>query len=438
MMAVQILSKRYFFLHSPFDTENLILSPGSTTKFSVGSRKNSIYSWTPPNTPSFRDKYYLSVFQQGKKQADIGDEAQDPCILSYLAVCDFDMRPWSTSHSLTETTEGSSFSSEDQKGAESRNVTPPSNQRMLPLTILQEACAERVQRDVLRCQPLSRRTLDILQETPHADPAPVVPAHSLAQETAEGKSIPWVWNGSPVQHAKTFSAGQRGLKGDTDAKPGKSTKLTEKTLQEVLHLLKLQHPGLTQLEELEFQVFCIRSKLKPRKCHPNHSSVESLMVETVLESFDFLNADCSADEMSSFGSLRNRSVSTSTYNDGTLPSLGYDTKTEKKELTTGSDDLDILLEVHLTFCKSLLQKLITPNVAPIIQESLLEEVSQQKRILEIICTLAASVPRNLTSVEETIFMIPPPYSEKHSDPVDPKGYLTIDSAYSLQYFYLVI
>lgn len=32
------------------------------------------------------------------------------------------------------------------------------------------------------------------------------------------------------------------------------------------------------------------------------------MVETVLESFDFLNADCSADELSLFGSVRTGSV----------------------------------------------------------------------------------------------------------------------------------
>lgn len=32
------------------------------------------------------------------------------------------------------------------------------------------------------------------------------------------------------------------------------------------------------------------------------------MVETVLESFDFLNADCSADELSLFGSIRTGSV----------------------------------------------------------------------------------------------------------------------------------
>ncbi|CAI5778274.1 RIPOR family member 3 isoform X1 [Podarcis lilfordi] len=391
-------------LWNPFDTESLVLSPGSASKFSVGSRKNSIYSWTPPNTPSFREKYYLSVLQQGKKQADIRDEARDPCILNYLADCDFDMSLRSTSHSLTETTEGSSFSSEDPKGAESRNVTPPSNQRALPmpLTILQDACVAGEQQDLLLCQTPSRRTLDILQETTHADPALATPTHPLDQEKVGSKSTVWDRSNHLVQQRKVLSAGRRGLRANSDVRAGRRTKLIEKTLQEVLLLLKSQHPSPIQLEELEYQLFCIRGKLKPKKYQLKHSSVESLMVETVLESFDFLNADGSADELSSLGSVRTRSTSTSSYNKATLPSLGYDTKREKKELTTGSDDLDTLLEAHLHFCRALLQKLVLPNLAPIVQQSLLEEVSQQKHVLEIISALAAPVPRNLTSVEEII------------------------------------
>ncbi|XP_060086781.1 RIPOR family member 3 [Heteronotia binoei] len=390
-------------LWNPFDTENLILSPGSTSKFSVGSRKNSIYSWTPPNTPSFREKYYLSVLQQGKKQVDIGDETQDPCILSYLADCDFNMHLRNTSHSFTETPEGSSFSSEDQKSSESRNVTPPSNQRTLSLTILRDTCVEREQRDGLRCQPFSRRTLDILQETPHADSALTIPPCPLDQEKGESQSFTFKWGHPSAQKGQALFAGQRGLKDSIDTSPdGGSIRSIEKTVQALLHLLKSRHPGPTELDELEYQVFCIQDKLKPKKYYPKHSSVESLMVETVLESFDFLNADCSADELSSLGSIRTRSVSTSTYNDGTFHSLGYDAKAGNEELTTGSDDLDALLNVHLQFCKALLQKLIAPNLAPIVQKSLLEEVSRQKCVLEIVSALAAPVPRNLTSVEEII------------------------------------
>ncbi|KAH0619155.1 hypothetical protein JD844_018880 [Phrynosoma platyrhinos] len=308
-------------LWNPFDTESVILSPGSTAKFSMGSRKNSIYSWTPPNTPSFREKYYLP----GRKQADIRDEAQDSCILSYLADCDFNMHLRSVSHSFTETTEGSSFSSEDQKGTESRNVTPPLNQRTLPLTMLQDGRAEREQWNLSLGRPLGHRTLDILQETPLVDTTVTISSCLLDQEKGDSKSIIRDWSLPSAQQSKVFSLGQRSLKDNGDAEPGRNTRSIEKILQE------------------------------PKKYNPKHSSVESLMVETVLESFDFLNADCSADELSSFGSVRACSISTSTYNDTTLSSLYYDTKPEKKELTTGTDDLDTLLEVHLQFCRVLLQ-----------------------------------------------------------------------------------
>lgn len=209
-----------------------------------------------------------SVLQQGKKQADIRDEARDPCILSYLADCDFDMSLRSTSHSLTETTEGSSFSSEDPKGTESRNVTPPSNQRALPmpLTILQDACVAGEQQDLLLCQTPSRRTLDILQETTHADPTLATLTRPLDQEKVRSKSTVRDRSHHLVQQRKVLSAGRRGSRGNSDVRGGRRTKSIEKTLQEVLLLLKSQHPSPIQLEELEYQLFCIRGKLKVKNC----------------------------------------------------------------------------------------------------------------------------------------------------------------------------
>lgn len=62
-----------------------------------------------------------------------------------------------------------------------------------------------------------------------------------------------------------------------------------------------------QLQNVQITVFLplFHQQLKTL---PKHSSMESLMVETVLESFDFLNTDCSADELSLFGSIRTGSV----------------------------------------------------------------------------------------------------------------------------------
>ncbi|XP_009966648.3 RIPOR family member 3 isoform X2 [Tyto alba] len=358
-------------LWNPFDTENLFLSPGTTAKFSVGSRKSSLYNWTPPNTPSFREKYYLSVLQQRQNQGDVSDEAQPPSILSYLAACDFDVRGRSKPHNPAETSEADSFSSEDQKGTESRNTTPALDHRTLPLVIIQETCAEERQR------PLpNHTTLDILKKTPCVDGFPNNPPSLLHCHKGSRDSFNQTRN---CHLTEQEDISQRSLNAANDLKLDGCTKSVDKTLQEVLNLLKLHDVGQAQLGKLEYQVSSLRDKLKLKMLHYKHSSMESLMVETVLESFDFLNADCSADELSLFGSIRTASIST--YNDNTLQSVSCDMRTETRDVTTGDDNLDTLLITHLKLCKGLLQKLRSPNVAQVVQENILEEVSEQTRVL---------------------------------------------------------
>lgn len=46
---------------------------------------------------------------------------------------------------------------------------------------------------------------------------------------------------------------------------------------------------------------------------------------------------------------------TSTYNDKVLQSLSCDTRPEARDVTTGDDNLDMLLITHLRLCKGLLQ-----------------------------------------------------------------------------------
>ncbi|XP_057257702.1 RIPOR family member 3 isoform X2 [Pezoporus wallicus] len=356
-------------LWNPFDTENLFLSPGTTAKFSVSSRKSSLYNWTPPNTPSFREKYYLSVLQQRQSQAD-GSDAQPPSILSYLAACDFDVHRRSKPCTPAETSEADSFSSEDQKGMESRTATPALDHRTLPLVMIQETCAEE------RQHPLpDHTTLDILKKTPCVDGFPSNPP-SFRSHHKGGDSFHQTRTHRLTEH-EDFS--QKSLTTANDLKLDGHTKSIDKTLQEVLNLLKSHDVVQAQLEKLEYQVSSLRDKLKLKPLHHKHSSMESLMVETVLESFDFLNADCSADELSLFGSVRTASIST--YNDNTLQSLSCDMRTETRDVTTGDDNLDTLLVTHLKLCKGLLQKLSSPTVAQVVQKSILEEVSEQTRVL---------------------------------------------------------
>uniref|UniRef100_H0ZEB9 RIPOR family member 3 n=1 Tax=Taeniopygia guttata TaxID=59729 RepID=H0ZEB9_TAEGU len=350
-------------LWNPFDTESLFLSPGSTAKFSVGSRKSSLYNWTPPNTPSFRERYYLSVLKQRQSPGDGGEEGQPPSILSYLAACDFHVPGRNKPHNPAETSEGDSFSSEDQRGAESRSTTPALDHRMLPLVIIQETGAEEPQ------HPLpDHSTLDILKKTPCGDGFPRSPSSFPARH--KGRR-------GPGRRAEQENISQESWS-STELRADGCARAMDRTLQELLHLLSPRHEGQAQLQKLEGQVSCLRDKLKLKTLH-KHSSMESLMVETVLESFDFLNADCSADELSLFGSVRTGSVST--YNDNVLQSLSCDTRPEARDVTTGDDNLDVLLLTHLRLCKGLLQKLRTPNIAQVVQESILEEVSEQTRVL---------------------------------------------------------
>ncbi|XP_006018216.1 RIPOR family member 3 isoform X1 [Alligator sinensis] len=378
---------------NPFDTENLFLSFGTTAKFSLSSRKSSLYNWTPPNTPSFREKYYLSVLQQRQNQGDGNDEGQTRSILSYLTDCDFDTHQRSKSHSLTLTNEADSFNSEDTKGTETGTSTPASDHKTLSMAVVQDTCAEGGQH-----QLPNHTTLDILKKTPCLTGVADLPASPLDYGEEGQDSISQGWS-HQLGKPENLLAVQRSLNAENDTKPDGS-KLIEKPIQEVLNLLKLQNPGQIQLKQLENQVLCIKDKLKLKTSHKKHSSMESLTVETVLESFDFLNADCSADELSLFGSIRTASIST--YNDNTLQSLGYDMQTELKELTTGNDNLDMLLIVHLQLCKALLQKLVSPNIAPVVQQSVLEEVSWQRQVLESVLELSVLEADRFPSAEQII------------------------------------
>uniref|UniRef100_A0A8B9G0V8 RIPOR family member 3 n=1 Tax=Amazona collaria TaxID=241587 RepID=A0A8B9G0V8_9PSIT len=286
-------------LWNPFDTENLFLSPGTTAKFSVSSRKSSLYNWTPPNTPSFREKYYLSVLQQRQSQGDGNNEAQPPSILSYLAACDFDVHGRSKPCTPAETSEADSFSSEDQKGTESRTVTPALDHRTLPLVMIQETCAEERQHSLP-----DHTTLDILKKTPCVDGFPSNLPSFLSRRKG-GDSFHQTRNHCLTEQ-EDFS--QKSLNTANDLKLDGHTKSIDKTLQEVLNLLKSHNVVQAQLEKLEYQVSSLRDKLKLKLLHHKHASMESLMVERVLESFDFLNADCSADELSLFGSVRTASI----------------------------------------------------------------------------------------------------------------------------------
>nr|XP_051688581.1 RIPOR family member 3 isoform X5 [Oryctolagus cuniculus] len=346
---------------SPLDSESLLVSPSLPAKASVGSRKGSLYTWTPPSTPSFRERYCLSVLQPS-----LSARPRPPSILSFPS--DSDLRgpgSWGRSQELPEM---DSFSSEDPRDTETSTSASTSDVGFLPLAIGTPASVQ--------------------EEGP---PPPGLHLEQLDWRNLGGDSpdLPW---GSP-DHPGTAPCRQEGRAegeaGVGDEGPGLA--LAE-PLQEVLALLSAVGPAQPQLRELERQVLGFQDRLKPRGGRrEEHASDESL-TKYILDSFAFLNSHFASEQLSLAAGSRGPRDRTSP---PPSPPLS-------QELTAGAPELDELLAVHLRVCRAVLQKLAAPHVPRLVQERLLEEAAQQKRVLETLSVLDFEKAGRAASIEEII------------------------------------
>ncbi|XP_038428518.1 RIPOR family member 3 isoform X3 [Canis lupus baileyi] len=369
-------------LWNPFDTESFLMSPSPTGKFSMGSRKGSLYNWTPPSTPSFRERYYLSVLQQPAPQALLLGGPRATSILSYLS--DRDLRGPGLRSQSQELPEMDSFSSEDPRDAETSTSASTSDVGFLPLAIgPNTSIEEEAQEDP--------RPLGLLPEMAHQAGGPFVEQPGWRNLGIEGPSPP---RGSPFHNHTDPGSQTDHDEGETeDGVDGPGVAL-ERPLQEVLDLLRSVDPTQPQLRELEFQVLGFRDRLKPRGARQEHASAESLM-ECILESFAFLNADLAPQELSLFGGCQG-------LRKDRTPPPPPSRKVSSRELTAGTPELDRLLMAHLQVCKALLQKLASPNLSRMVQECLLEEAAQQKQVLEMLSVLDFEKANKATSIEEIV------------------------------------
>ncbi|XP_063104239.1 RIPOR family member 3 isoform X3 [Cavia porcellus] len=369
-------------LWNPFDSESPLVSPSPTGKLSVGSRKGSLYNWTPPSTPSFRERYYLSILQQPAQQPLLLGGPRATSILSYLS--DNDLQGPRLRSRSQELLEMDSFSSEDPRDTETSTSVSTLDVGFLPLAIGPAASTgKEVQED--------RPPLGLLPAMAPLADGSFVERPGWRNLGTESPSPPW---GSPF-HSCTVLSRPRG-QGDGETRDGAdaSAAAPEQPLQEVLELLRSAGPTHPQLRELEYQVLGFRDRMKPRGAgaRQEHASSESLM-ECILESFAFLNADLAADQLSLFGGSQGPRTDRMT---PPPPSL----KEPPSELTAGAPELDVLLTVHLQVCKALLQKLASPNLSRMVEDSLVEEAVQQKQVLELLSDLDFEKASRATSIEE--------------------------------------
>ncbi|KAM4692368.1 RIPOR family member 3 [Rhinophrynus dorsalis] len=379
---------------NPFDNNKLLSTPGTTAKLSTNSRKSSLYHWTPPNTPSFKEKFYLQN-DLDSTFSSLDKDIQTPYILSYLAnsTLAVDRRKLEQNH---EATSMDNLRNLDGKRDVTPHVTAPSSCReVLPYSSSPELFRKESQLEKI-VQPLNHETLDILKETPSHYGALQPTRMEFDQDT----------NTCSIGDSLTTLSLEEEMT-ETRKKlihcNGNWMKISlQHQLEEILDLLKMENVARTKLKVMEKPILNFIDQLKVTYSSGQHPFMDSLMVETALESFDFLNTDFHADETSLFGSVRTHSKSSGAIRDGTLRSIECNIKPALCESSTGNEELDALLSIHLHVCKALLKRLSSPNTARIIQTHVVEELLWQKEVLEYLTIIYIQKAEDDLSVEDVI------------------------------------
>ncbi|KAG5836432.1 hypothetical protein ANANG_G00254660 [Anguilla anguilla] len=350
---------------NPFDSAEMRPVTSASSKLSVHSRKGSLYSWTPPNTPSFTEKYFISMAKQFQDPDSsfplIRKESLGVSLLSYMS---------DSTQAFTQ-----SLCGEEEE----------------------DTCVEEAQRsrdDPEQDSP--RETGDHWPPDPNAGPPTPGESQPSSPFPPQRYSTPDILkqNGLAPSGDTAMGAEPVGPAPRSGGLRRASARRIATLLRELQGALHGKDQPQRELQRLEKTIINFHNVLKNDLYLHKTTSTETLAVEEVLESFDFLSTDFNADEISCLGSIRLRDTGIGSFQENTLRSLGLlpqDTSSPEESdvapLTTGNSSLDQALEVHLETCKILLQQMEATGSA-LAQKELLEELSLQLETLERISKLS--------------------------------------------------
>ncbi|XP_041112871.1 RIPOR family member 3-like isoform X1 [Polyodon spathula] len=362
-------------LWDPFHTREVNSPSSPSGRLPAPSRKGSLYSWTPPSTPSFRERYFTQYQDPNSSFTLLPRDSRAVSVLNYLA--ELPLSPVFPS---------------DNEGWQGPRDSPPfsddrSDSQVKGGHLSSEMGSSYWSEEESKCERYS--TPDILRENrltggPHANSAP---GNLHGGDAGRRRSL---------TTRLTFQ---------DRAQCAGPLRSTSRRLAELLHEVTgdLQNTGRQdrELKRLGKQILLFGDILKNDLYLHKTSSVEILAVEEeVLGSFDFLSTDFNADELSCLGSLR-----VGSFQEGTLPNLGTlpqgTSVTERVPLTTGDSSLDLSLVIHLCMCKLLLQ-LLSCSDSSVVQSALLEELSLQADVLEKISKLSLEKSANEYSARDIV------------------------------------
>ncbi|XP_067316514.1 RIPOR family member 3 isoform X2 [Pseudorasbora parva] len=394
---------------NPFDSSEVRPLTASASRQSIHSRKGSVYSWTPPNTPSFTEKYFLSMVRQIQDvdgSFSIGSrESRGVSLLSYLA---------DSTHALSPP-------------AYEKTSDPPITRHPALDTKLQDD-------DLLKTATEdAEESVEWPSETDTASPSPagskrdsIFLFHRYSTPDILKQNVEMTSSTGEGEQETTApdEAAEEETSFKQDRKVGRAQKRAVakrvSSLLEELNKALEETSNVETLKKLDLQIRQLSEVLKDLD-PPQMPSSQTLAVEEeeVLGSFDFLSTDCNEDEISCLGSIRLGHTGIGSFNEKTLKSMGLLSQDKnspssedvskaqvrqrgggavKPSLSTGVYSLDQALETHLSVCAVLLTALKHSD-SDLVHKDIMEELSRQVDMLEKMAALAQKMIDEISVTE---------------------------------------
>uniref|UniRef100_A0A8C1YF17 Rho family-interacting cell polarization regulator 2 n=1 Tax=Cyprinus carpio TaxID=7962 RepID=A0A8C1YF17_CYPCA len=396
----------------PFDVEDLTLSSGNVSKATALQRRVSVYSQGTPETPTFQDTSFFStlpddVFENGG---------------CGVAEC----KRLSFTFSDTPTSSPAPIQSNPEITVTPPETDPPSEpapaSEELPVA---EECVEEDCGSVSASDPdlewdqaeaqghgTGSAALSLCSESQLSAVGPedvVFLEPNVSDEALELKPVELDGEEGSLtrQLVRRLTSSDMLPEAGAVSWSGESSRtFQESSLEEAIQSLLLRLESLSQrcgeLQDLEQEVMRLEDLLKCRvPAHRSRSSSLSLTVESALESFDFLNtSDFDDDDTGDDAAALSRAVffdmESERIRSGQHPEarghlsealtedtgVGNSVAGSPLPLTTGNENLDVAIIVHLQYCDRLIQVILQSqymtNLRKLtIQTLLLEELSEK-------------------------------------------------------------
>uniref|UniRef100_A0A8K9URT6 Rho family-interacting cell polarization regulator 2 n=1 Tax=Oncorhynchus mykiss TaxID=8022 RepID=A0A8K9URT6_ONCMY len=442
----------------PFDVEDLTLSSGNVSKATALQRRVSVYSQGTPETPTFQDQSFFStlpddVFENGgcgnsecKRLSftfsDTSVSSLSPSLAPGQSNPEITVTPPDTNH-------WPQIPPREDKGVEEMV-------RVHADVVEEEGEEEEESGDSGGSVSVSLVSEEVESEWERAEFQLNVGSSSLCSESQSSAVAP---EDVFLDHAGSDRDGDeddssellKPVELDTE-EPGSLTRqlvrrltssdilpevvglswagegsraFLESSLEEALHSLLLRLESLGQrcreLQDLEQEVMRLEDLLKCRlPGHRSRSSSLSLTVESALESFDFLNTSDFDDDDTGDDHALHHSVFFDMEVERIGPGgqhpearghlsealtedtgVGNSVAGSPLPLTTGNENLDMAIVIHLQYCDQLIQ-LLSSGGSPWQRRAQLQKLSAQTQLLEELGEISTECLGSITSAADVL------------------------------------